>query len=296
MEKIRLICDTPADIPRETAKKLDLEVLSIPITIDGVGYEEGLDFTPEEFVPLLEQAKEIPATAHITVPRFFEVYQKNYEAGYNKMIVVTINGKGSNTNSAAMMAAEMFFHEYPDAKDQGVEIRVFDGQTYSFGYGFPVMEAGQMILDGKDFVTVCHYLEDMLNSMEIQFSVFTLKYAKKSGRISTVAAFAGEVLGLRPIMEIKEGEISTVAKVRGNHACVPAILERYVANCPDLSMPYVILRGKDPAPAKELEKLMKAKTGHKPVGTFLVGPCITINAGPDLVGVVYVGKNRGIKK
>lgn len=294
--KIRVICDTPTDIPKETAEKLNIDVLTIPITVDGVGYEEGVDFTPEDFINILENATEIPTTAHVTIPRFFDCYVKNYEEGYNKMVVTTINGKGSNTCTAAQMAADLFFHEYPDAVEQQVEIKVFDGQTYTLGYGFPVMQAAQMVQDGKEFESVVHYLEDTLNSMEIYFSVFTLKYAKKSGRISTVAAFAGEMLGLRPVMEIKEGEINTVAKVRGNSACVPAIVERFLENCPDLSMPYIILRGKDPGPAKELEKLMKAKTGHKSAGTYLVGPCIMINAGPDLVGLAYVGKNRAAKQ
>ena len=288
MKKVRLICDTTADLTAKEIEELDIRLVPIPLIVEGEGCLE-TDFTPEEFYRRLEAAREIPATSHVTSATYLGYYEDAFREGYRRVINVTLNAKGSQSYEAACMAVELFFDQYPQARDQGMQIAVVDGRSYSLGYGYGVIAAGHILKNGGTFREALDYLEHFLRCSEVYFSVFTLKFARKSGRISAAAAFAGEVLGFRPVLQIKNGEMTIAEKVRGNQAVIAALARAYEERCRDYSFPYAIIRGKNPEPARQLEEKLRAISGHKAYGTYYAGASVAINSGPDLVGVAFLG-------
>ena len=284
MEKIKFLTDSACDLPQELADRYDIQIVPIPITIDGEGYYERVDFTPWEFYDRLASAKELPSTSHVTNVQFAQYYQEIYEAGYTDVIHVTINSKGSNMYQAANMAKEMFFEEHPQAKET-FHIYIIDSLGYTFMYGQGLLEMGRMRQEGKSAKELVQWMENYVQRVVVYFAPYTLEYAKRSGRINCAAAFVGEVLGLRPIIRIHKGEMTIVEKVRGDRNVVLKIRDQYLAHG-DKMAPYTILHGKEEAPGKELATLLSQELGQEPQGIYPVGASITINAGPRVVAVV----------
>lgn len=291
MQKIKLISDAPSDIPSDIAKKNDIEILPIPIVVDDNSYLEGVDFTPREFYDVLVNAKSLPVTSHITAITFYDKFETSYNEGYTHVVVVTINSKGSATFDAAMLARKNFYNDHPDLEEK-FPIVVIDSGTYSLGYGYPVIKAAQLIATGAPVADAISLLEDMLSRVEVMFTIFTLEYAKKSGRIKTAAAFVGEVLGFRPIMHIKNSEISTIGKVRGNAPAMEELLKRVVDKRSGDNSEYILLGGADKDVTESFQKMARKSLGKDCSGVYDIGPSIAINAGVKLVGLVYFGNDK----
>lgn len=291
MEKIKFITDSASDIPKEQADRYGIDVLPIPIAIDGKNYHERVDFTNQEFYKLLVDANNIPVTSHIPAPHYADVYKNAAEAGFEKIINVTINSKGSNMYAAAKMGIDLFKDEYPELAGR-TEIVVIDSLCYAYVYGFAVVLAAQKAEAGEGFTEIIDFLEDYFARVETYFSVFNLDFAKKSGRISVAAAFVGDMLGLRPILSIIDGEMKIPEKVRGDKAVVPRMLEIAKERRDGDETPFFTIRGRRELVGEELEQMLNGELGEYSVGIYEAGASITINAGPELVGMMVLGKKR----
>ncbi len=278
--------DTASDIDLKVAQKYDIHLLPMTITMNQKEYKEAYDFTKEEFYDLLPEGDEIPTTAQIPPFEFLDAIKAAYKDDVTDLIIVTINAKASSTNNSAQLARQMFYNDMPDCK---MKITVVDSGTYSYCYGYPVLMAAKMAKDGKPCEIILNYLEDWFSRLEVYFTVFDLKYAKKSGRIGGAAAIAGELLGIKPIMSLTGGDSVTAQKVRGLNKAMDVLCniaeERIGAD-----KKYIILHGKNDG--KDFLKLAKDALKEKPVETALIGPCIVVNAGPEVYGIAFLGEKR----
>jgi DegV family protein with EDD domain len=130
------------------------------------------------------------------------------------------------------------------------------------------------------------YLEEWFSCITAYFVPMTLKYAKKSGRISAAAAFAGELLGLKPVIEMVNGGSIIHEKIRGEKNIIPKLMAQ-IEKVMTPQTPYIMLTAKDDTLAKLLEKEMIKKFGYKAEYYSKVGAAVAANAGPDLVGVAF---------
>lgn len=288
MRKIAVLTDSACDIPAELQEKYNIDIMSFVITLDDKSYRERQDFDCDEYYKMLREAKGVPSTAHITAIQFCEQYCKYVDEGYTDVLHVTINASGSATYDAAVMAANMLKEERPESN---LNIRLVDSHTYSFVYGYQICEAARRLQNGADLDYVVEEMEKALASAEVVLTAFSLKQMKKSGRISAAAAFAGELLGLRPIITLIDGESSVQAKVRGDAQAAPAMLKLVKERMDDEDAQYMI-GCTDTEHVKELEKLCRKEFGHPPVCVFKLGAAVSSNTGPDAMAVAYRGKRR----
>ncbi|MBC8585318.1 DegV family protein [Youxingia wuxianensis] len=290
-EKILLMTDTASDIADEDLIASEIMMLPIPITIDGQGYLERMDFTTEEFYDRLAASKELPVTSHISSFTYEQAYKDAFERGYTHVINVTITSEGSNMFVAAVTGKRQFFEEHPEAVGK-MEIKVLDSGSYTLGYGYPLVEAAKMNLKGAGFEQIVDYLEDFFSTVEIHFAPYSLEYAKRSGRIPVAAAFVGDMLGLRPIISIIDGKTTIVEKVRGDKNLIPRILDYARSRCVDKDAPTAIVCGCDPTCGDDAFRQAKKVFGHKPKAIYQAGASIAINAGPKVVGIIVRGAKR----
>ena len=290
MRKIAILTDSACDIPPELEKQYDIDILPFVITLDGVSYVERRDFGFDEFYQMLRAAQGVPSTAQVTAIQFCEQYCKYVDEGYTDVVHVTINSTGSATHDAAVLAQDMLREERPGHK---LNIHLIDSHTYSYVYGGPVVQAASRLRNGAEVGYVCAELEAAFARQEIVLSAFSLKQMKKSGRISAAAAFAGELLGLRPIISLIDGVTKVEDKVRGD-AAVPAAMIRQARkrmDCPDGDVHYM-LGCTDIPNVKELEKLCRKEFGRGPDAVFKLGAAVASNTGPDAMAIVYQGVPR----
>lgn len=293
MDRIKIMTDSASDIPKELEKQYDIRILSFPVTVGDKGYLERVDFTNEEFYEILQNAPKIPVTSQITVFQFEEEFKTFFEQGYAELIYVSIYSGGSSTYNNAVMAKEQFYESHPEAKEQ-FKIHLVDSKAYTMAYGYPVVEAAKKAQRGASSDEIVAYLEDWFDSVEIYFAPYTLEFVKKSGRVPAAAAFVGELIGLRPIISIIDGETKVIEKVRGDKAILPALFkhakERIIPQTP-----YMLVRSTKNEECAELAAQLKKQFGYEAVGQFDIGAAISINAGPKVVGVIVKGQNRRAK-
>ncbi len=289
-QKIKIMTDSASDIPLKIQEELEIEIFCFPLTVGGNSYTERIDFTNEEFYQILINEPSIPTTAQITSFIFIEKFEEAYKAGYTDIIYVAINSKGSSTYSQALIAVKGFYEKFKDAQGK-FNIHIVDSKAYTMAYGYAVIEAAYKAQKGINAAAIVSYLEDWFDSLEIYFAPYTLEFVKKSGRVSAAAGFVGELLGLRPIISIIDGETKIVSKVRGNKAIIPTLLEiAKEKRIPDT--PIVLVKGMLEDEARELKEKTQKQFKCQIDTVYPVGAAIAINAGPKVVGIIVKGVNR----
>ncbi len=290
MSKIIILTDSCCDIPKETIDELGIKVLPFTLTVDGQSFREIYDKSTLEFYDILEKSNEIPKHSQISPVTFAETYKELYDQGYTDIISVSINSQGSGTYNNSIIGKEDFFENNPEAKDK---LRIFnlDSKCYTMFYGYPIIESVKKINKGAEAEEIVAYLQDWFDVCGIYAVPYTLKYAKKSGRISAAAAFAGELLGLKPIILFGDGTTKTVEKIRGEKNIVSKLTDCVEKNMTPQT-PYLIVHGKDTTLAKEVEKELIKRTGRKAEMMSYIGAVVTANIGPEVVGVIVRRKNK----
>lgn len=289
MSKIKILTDSACDIPKDKEQELGIKVMCFPITVDGVGYHERIDFDNDQYYKMMDEAVEFPSTAQITMFEFVEAYKELLEQGYSDVIHITISSTGSNTHNAAIMARNEFYDEVEGADK--MRIHIVDSANYTAVEGYGVLQAAQKAQKGASVDEILSFLEDWYSSAEVVFAAYTLKYAKRSGRISSAAAFAGELLGLKPILKISGGVSTTIDKVRGDKNIIPKIIEMAEKEMIPHT-PYCVVCGSVKEYADEMTKAMTKKFGYPPEWTCQIGAAVASNAGHQVVGVVIKSKRR----
>lgn len=285
MEKIRIITDSASDITVENEKDLDIRVLPFQIALGDNSYTSRIDFDNDGFYELMDRYDEIPKTSQITPYEFQELYLEEAEAGYTDIILVLINSHASSTYGNSVMAKENFFDEHPEYEGK-VRIYNIDGKGYTAIYGVPVVNGAKMVKEGKSAEEIDAYIRNAIDNRRIYFGMYTLKYAGKSGRIPSAAAFVGDKLNLKPIMKICDNEITTGAKVRGEGKLIPKIVDMSLADMKPGS-PYEVIYGDDVSVRDEIENMMRERVGYGPAGYYQIGAAIAANAGPRTVGLAF---------
>ncbi len=224
---------------------------------------------------ILNTCKELPTTAHLNMVDFAEAFQKAAEEGYTDIIYMGLNSHGSATYQSALLGKKLFYEHLPQYAD--VKIHLLDSLSYSYGYGYPLVLAAARRDQGATASELVDFIQDFLRHRELYFAMYTLQFAKRSGRIGAAASFVGEMLGLKPVMTFEGGDNITAAKVRGEKNVVPRLFEYYKENHVPGFPNYVLLQGEDPQPAQELQALIEAYNGQKPDMLGKMGVCVAIN-------------------
>lgn len=287
MSKYVVLTDSTCDLPEEAAKQHNIDIVCFKIALDGEGYTERVDFTPEQFCEMLKKASGLPTTAQITQFEFFDKFEEYDRQGVEQTLYISINAGGSGTNAAAHAAAAQFHEEHPDSR---MDIFIVDSHAYSMAEGAGVIEAKQKLDAGETMESVVEYLNDKYAKMEILLTAYTLKVIRKSGRISAAAAIAGDLLGIHPIFTLNDGVSQVVKKVRGDKAVVSGMATTMASRMAQ-GTPYYIGVSDHKYDEEYVEACTK-KVGYAPVGIFHLGCAVLSNTGAEAVGLVFEGAKR----
>lgn len=287
MKKFVVLTDSTCDLPEELAEQYDIDIMCFKIALDGEGYTERVDFTPEQFCEMLKNAKGLPMTSQITQFEFYDRFEEYDKQGVEEVLYISINAGGSGTNAAAHAAAEQYAQEHLES---GMKVYIVDSHAYSMAEGAGVIDAKKMLMDGKPMEEVVDYLNDKYARMEILLTAYTLKVIRKSGRISAAAAIAGDLLGIHPIFTLNDGVSQVVKKVRGDKAVLVGMAGTMASRMAQ-GTPYYI----GVSNHKYDEDYVKActqKVGYAPAGVFHLGCAVLSNTGAEAVGLVFEGQKR----
>lgn len=287
MRKIQIMTDSASDISVADEKQHNISVIPFPVTLGGKSYTSRVDFDNEGFYALMAEHDDVPTTSQITPFQFVDIYLQQARAGVTDLILVLINSKGSSTYDNSVQAIRLFHEDYPEYPD--FRVHSFDGMGYNACYGVPVVEAAKMLEAGAGVEEICAWLEDVLPRRQVYFGIYDLKYAARSGRIPTAAAFLGNKLNLKPVMKIFDREITTAAKCRGEKKLVEKITQLSLSDM-EPGTPYQLIYGCDESCLEEIRAAMKEALGYEADAVYQIGAAVAANAGPRVVGVAFTRK------
>lgn len=288
MKNTLIVTDSASDVLREDEERYGIKILPFSIIVDGKAYTERRDFTPPEFYQLMLSARSLPTHSQITMMEFQSIYEQAEADGYQNVIYISINSHGSGTFNGACVARDTYKEEHPDS-----QLRIFcvDSLSYTLGYGYMVVEAAKKAEKGVPPEEIVSYCEDWAKKSTIFFTPYSLEYVRRSGRVSTAAAFVGGLMGLKPLITWKDGDSVTLDKIRGEKSVLPALVKWATENMVPKT-DYCIVSGLRPEKAQELAAEMEKAVGYPPAMINNAGPVIAINAGPDLIAICIRDKTK----
>ena len=285
MTKIRIATDSTADIPKAICEELDITVLPLTILAEGKEYRDGVDITPQEFYEILEKAETMPVSSQVYSHHYMSLFEESWKAGVTDLIQITLNAKGSGTYQAAVLCRDLFFEEHPAAAEQ-LHIHIIDSGSYSMGYGLAVIHAAKLLKQGAELETILAEVRDWVAHARPMFVPLELKFVKKSGRVSAAAAFVGDALGMKPLISFEDGESKVLSKARGENKAIAALVE----TCLNERKPgseYALVYGNNPDAFAKLKEAWSEVMDMPPIAEYPVGNVISINTGPNIIGIIY---------
>lgn len=207
----KIISDGGCDFSAAEAEKHGVEVIPFYIMPDADTYlREGTDITKEEYFKRLAAEKNFfPKTAQPNPQDYIDAYTPYLRAGKD-ILSLTISSKLSGSFNSATLAAQMLAEEFPERR-----IVVVDSLNASIGQGLILREIIRMRDAGFNLKETTRTAREVLKTTRVYFTLDTLEYLKKGGRIGSTTAFVGGILGLRPILQLENGEVSQLDNVRG---------------------------------------------------------------------------------
>ncbi len=281
MNKIKLICDSLSDIPKELLETYDIHEVPLTVIFDGKEYIDGIDLSKEEFYKMLRNSENMPKTSQCTYIQFRDAFKK-YLNEDKDILYIGGSSTASGTLQSAMMAKN----------DLEGNIYIIDTQNLSIGSGCFLLSAAEMIEKNKNIEDIVDHLEKIKNNIEVLFTVDTLDYLQKGGRISLAKATIGNMLNIKPILSIQDGLVKPVNQVRGKKQVVSKIIalikEKFGE---DLSDKRIILGyGDNESEIISVEEKLKSEFNISEILTVNVSSCICAHTGPGIIGIACCNK------
>lgn len=280
---IKIIVDSASDVEQDEADELGISLIPMKVRFGDEEYSDGINLTHKEFFEKLIESAELPQTSQINEYSWEEKF-KELTADGSEVIAITISSKLSGTYSSAVKAAKKF----------GGKIYVVDSMEACIGERILLQYAIRLVKEGRSATEIFKELNEKKSKIQLLAVLDTLKYLRKGGRISSVAAIAGEMLSIKPVVSVVKGEVKLVGKAIGSKKS-NNLLNQLVEKCGgiDFDMPYVLgFSGlSDDYLQKYLndsERLWKGKAEFIPF--YMIGSTIGTHVGPNAIAVAFFAK------
>jgi DegV family protein with EDD domain len=284
---VRIITESICDVDLETAEKWKLELLPVRIRIGEEDYTDGVDLSASAFYEKMVEVDELPKTSQITPYQYSQAIQEAVSAG-DDALVITISQKLSGCWRNACLSAE----EYEG------HVRVVDSGTASIGQYILCQEACRLRDEGKSLNEIADLLEEEKKNIHVIALMETLDYLSKGGRISKTAALAGKMLGIKPVIEIRSGEVRVLGKARGSKSGANMLI-REILNSGGIDFDKPLVSAYTGLSDVKLRKYIHDSAplyaGHfteEELPSAIIGSAVGVYAGPGAIGFAYFAKNR----
>ncbi|MBC7194992.1 MAG: DegV family protein [Caldisericia bacterium] len=288
MEKIGLIVDTAGDLPREIVKEYN--ILEVPFFLyfegeENVVYKENVTLQPEDFFKIMREKKKHPRTSQPNMEDYLKPMEELVNEGYKNILVMTLSSKFSGSNQSAQLAKDEMKKKYHD-----VRVEVFDTKSATLGEGIQQIIAAKMIKKGAlSFDEIIKKLEIIRNKTKVFFTVEDLYFFYLGGRLGKGQAFLGNIMNLKPIMAVEDGEVAPIEKVRGRKKSLTRIAELAKENIKDYEHLVIGSPHADcPDDQLFLIEYFREITGYKgEIITRIMGTTIGAHPGPGTTGFCF---------
>ena len=294
MADFHIVTDSSCDLPDHYLRDHNIGMVHYYVSLDGEHYlQEYVDITPAELYQALRREKLSPKTSMPPIGDYTDVFRPIMAAGED-ILCICLTSKFSGSIQSSYNAGELLREEFPERT-----VRVFDSRQCTIGQGVIVMAAAKLKKMGYSLEETIPLLNTMADKSRIIFTVDTLDYLQRGGRIGKVTAMTGSLLNIKPIIFMREGELIPYAKIRGRHRAIQEVINIASKDIGLEKEKYFIgFVSTDCLEDLEILKAgMRDKNGIEPnLPDFTIGTTIGTHIGPTVVGIGYFPKPAGIEE
>lgn len=277
---IKIISDSLADIPQETARALGIEVMPLTIIFDDAQYEDGVEITPAEMYKKIEASGKLPTSSQVTPRKFEEAFRKYVNEGYT-VIYIGSSSRASGTFQSALVAKNAVGSE---------AVHVFDTYLLSYASGMIAVEAARMAKEGKNPEQILQRSQSMKERMGCLFTVDTLDYLKRGGRLSATKAAIGTILNVKPLLTLEDGIVKHLKNVRGTKKALEEMLDIIISEAGESPEQIMISHGLDMELFSNFQDMAAERMDPDKIRISQIGAVIGIHTGPSVAAAFYLKK------
>ena len=278
---IRIVTDSTCDLDRETARRLQIDIIPLSLHFGSQVYVDGVTLDRDTFYHMLTQTDKLPTTSQLNPMDILNVVSPYLEQG-DDVLGIFLSSKLSGTFQSATIAAAMSEPE---------RFHLVDSQNVTFGMALLVHIACRLRDEGRDAAQIAAALEELKGRVRLVAVVDTLKYLQMGGRISAASAAMGNLLGINPLVGVVDGAVEAIGKTRGKKSAFRHLLKLVQADLPDLSYPVYFGHTHAPESMAELREIIEpALPAPADVRCAEIGSVIGTHVGPGAAGLAYIAR------
>ncbi len=271
--RVAVVTDSTSDIPPQLARSRGITVVPLTLNFEGRSLLDGVDIKPTEFYRKLPKATTHPTTSQPAAGQFAEAYSSLLQ-DHDEVVSIHISEKLSGTYASAVQGAEM---------TDSARVTVLDSELVSMSLGLVTLAAAHLAADGMSGAAIRDKVAAMRGDVQTYFSVATLEFLRRGGRIGRASALVGSVLQVKPVLCIRDGVVTPLERVRTFDRALHRIVE--LAREVDRGHGLTVIVGHADSEAdaervaRELEPVAETLVIHP------LGPVVGAHAGPGVVGL-----------
>ena len=273
---VRIVTDSTADLTPEQQRAAGITVVPLNVHFGDQVFRDHVDLTTDEFFRRLKASSQLPRTSQPSVGAFEEAYRTLLEGG-DEIVSVHLSSKVSGTFNSALMAAQ----SVGDGK-----VDVVDSLSTSMALGFMALEAADLARAGRDRQTVTECLRGLVAKARVICVVDTLTYLERGGRIGKARALLGSLLNVKPILQLKDGEVVPLGRARGRPQALNRLVELLERDGKVSRL--AIMHGAAKADAEQLRARVASTYPGVDIQLTEIGAVLGTHTGPGVIGFTYL--------
>jgi DegV family protein with EDD domain len=273
---VRIVTDSTADLTPEQQRAAGITVVPLNVHFGDEVFRDHVDLSADEFFRRLKASAQLPRTSQPSVGAFEEAYRKLLDGG-DEVVSVHLSSKVSGTYNSALMAAQ----SVGDGK-----IDVVDSLSTSMALGFMALEGAKLARAGRDRQAVAECLQGLVPKARVICVVDTLTYLERGGRIGKARALLGSLLNVKPILQLKDGEVVPVGRARGRPQSLSRLVELLQRDGKVSQL--AIMHGAAQTDAEQLRERVASSYPGMDIQLTEIGAVLGTHTGPGVIGFTYL--------
>ena len=274
----KIIADTTSGLPLDLLQKLGIPLIPQQVIFEEQAYRDDTGISTAEFIQKLKASTVLPKTA-APLPTMYAPCFADAAKNSETCLVIAPSAKISGTSRSAELARQ----EFPDA-----DIRIIDTQTIAGCLGSLVLAAHNLAEEGRSANEIVEAIQTLIPRSHTYFVVDTLEYLQKGGRIGAARALLGELLQVKPILQIKDGQVAPFAQERTKKRAVARLVDLVCEQLAGISDPRLCLMHIDAEDeAQALRANLSARLKIKEIPIYILPPAIVVHAGPKALAIGF---------
>jgi DegV family protein with EDD domain len=277
MARIRVVTDSACDIPEEIARRLNIDIVSLTIRFGDEEFTDRVDLSPEAFWAKCKASKTLPETAAPSPGAFQAAYERAQADSCDGVIALTLSALLSATNQSAVLGTEGLTGALP--------VRVVDTKAVSMAQGLLVIDVAELAATGADLDRLVTHAESLVTKVGVVAMLDTLEHFIKGGRVGSARALLGQVLSIKPLLELKDGVVVEAGRQRTRSKALVAIVEVAKSHAPLKRLALVHGASSEVA---NLEGLVVDVATENAIIVTDMGPVVGTHGGPGIIGLCWI--------